>query len=51
VLQEIHHTSCSTPYSTNSPAPLDSGSPGNPTKGTPSPNWFVANFRDADDVK
>jgi hypothetical protein len=35
---EVHHTSCSVPYATDSPAPLDH------PKGDPSPNWFVIDF-------
>ena len=35
---EVIHTSCSTPYATDAPAPLN-----NP-KGDPSPNWFVVDF-------
>ncbi len=35
---EVHHTSCSTPYRTGYPAPLD-----NP-KGQPSVLWFVVDF-------
>ena len=38
--EEVHHTSCSTPYVAGQPAPLD-----NP-KGAPSPNWFVEGFVD-----
>lgn len=36
---EVIHTSCSTPFVSDKPAPLD-----NP-KGVPSPNWFVVDFR------
>lgn len=43
-LQEVHHTSCSTPYVAGAPAPLDGNSPGKPDKGDPSPNWFVESF-------
>ena len=39
-VEEVIHTSCSTPYVVGQPAPLD-----NP-KGDPSPNWFVVNFVD-----
>ncbi len=35
---EVIHTSCSTPFATDAPAPLN-----NP-KGDPSPNWFVIDF-------
>ena len=35
---EEHHTSCSTPYVTNQPAPLDD------PKGDPSSLWFVVGF-------
>ncbi len=49
VLHEAHHTSCSAPYVVGNPAPLDASSPGNPPKGTPSPNWSIVNFKDADD--
>ncbi|MEQ1850426.1 MAG: SdrD B-like domain-containing protein [Chthoniobacteraceae bacterium] len=35
---EVHHTSCSTPYRTGLPAPLDS------PKGQPSTLWFVVDF-------
>ena len=35
---EVIHTSCSVPYASDAPAPLD-----NP-KGDPSPNWFVIDF-------
>ena len=35
---EVIHTSCSVPYASDAPAPLD-----NPT-GDPSPNWFVIDF-------
>ena len=35
---EVIHTSCSTPFVADAPAPLD-----NPT-GDPSPNWFVVDF-------
>ncbi|MEE2674093.1 MAG: hypothetical protein VX466_09870 [Myxococcota bacterium] len=35
---EVIHTSCSTPFATDAPAPLN-----NP-KGAPSPNWFVIDF-------
>lgn len=41
-VEEVLHTSCSTPYLAGQPAPLD-----NP-KGDPSPNWFVENFVDKD---
>jgi hypothetical protein len=41
-VEEVIHTSCSTPYVAGQPAPLD-----NP-KGDPSPNWFVENFLDKD---
>ncbi|MBI1927242.1 carboxypeptidase regulatory-like domain-containing protein [Candidatus Poribacteria bacterium] len=44
VVQEVIHTSCSTPYIAGKPAPLDGNSPGNPIKGTPSPNWFVESY-------
>ena len=37
-VEEEHHTSCSTPYVINMPAPLDD------PKGDPSPNWFVLSF-------
>jgi hypothetical protein len=37
-VSEVIHTSCSTPFRTGYPAPLD-----NP-KGAPSPNWFVEDF-------
>jgi hypothetical protein len=37
VLEKIH-TSCSVPFATNQPAPLN-----NP-KGAPSPNWYVVDF-------
>lgn len=50
VLHEAHHTSCSAPYVVGNPAPLDSNSPGNPSKGSPSPNWLIVDFRDADDL-
>jgi hypothetical protein len=38
-VEEVIHTSCSTPFVAGAPAPLD-----NP-KGAPSPNWFVESFR------
>ena len=38
-VEEVIHTSCSTPFIAGRPAPLD-----NP-KGDPSPNWFVESFR------
>jgi hypothetical protein len=38
-VEEVIHTSCSTPFVAGAPAPLD-----NP-KGDPSPNWFVESFR------
>ncbi len=37
-VEEIIHTSCSTPFETDQPAPL------NDPKGAPSPNWFVIDF-------
>jgi len=37
-VEEVIHTSCSTPFAVGEPAPLD-----NP-KGDPSPNWFVEDF-------
>jgi hypothetical protein len=37
-IEEVLHTSCSTPFVVMKPAPLD-----NP-KGDPSPNWFVWDF-------
>ncbi len=37
-VEEVIHTSCSTPFRTSAPAPLD-----NP-KGDPSPHWFVIAF-------
>ena len=37
-VEEEHHTSCSTPYVSGLPAPL------NDPKGDPSPNWFVVDF-------
>ncbi|MCX7789713.1 MAG: hypothetical protein N2378_03660, partial [Chloroflexaceae bacterium] len=48
---QIIHTSCSTPYVAGQPAPLDDKSPAvpgnpNPSKGDPSPTWFVENFFD-----
>ena len=39
-VDEVIHTSCSTPYVAGRPAPLDS------PKGAPSPNWFVVSFVD-----
>ncbi|MGD9317967.1 MAG: hypothetical protein PVG56_14105, partial [Anaerolineae bacterium] len=41
-VEEVLHTSCSTPYVAGQPAPLDD------PKGDPSPNWFVENFVDKD---
>ena len=51
-MQEIIHTSCSAIYSAGQPAPLDSNTPNPPnsSKGDPSPNWSVVNFRQKDDV-
>jgi len=37
-VEEKLHTSCSTPFVSDAPAPLDK------PKGDPSPNWFVVNF-------
>ncbi len=37
-VEEVLHTSCSTPFEAEKPAPLDK------PKGDPSPNWFVVNF-------
>ena len=37
-VEEVIHTSCSTPFVAGAPAPLD-----NP-KGDESPNWFVVDF-------
>ena len=47
---EIIHTSCSAIYAADQPAPLDGGTPNPPdsSKGDPSPNWEVVNFRDKD---
>ena len=39
-VEEVIHTSCSTPYVVGLPAPLDR------PKGDPSPNWSVVNFVD-----
>ncbi len=39
VKEEIH-TSCSTPFVSGAPAPLNK-----PIKGDPSPNWFVVDFQ------
>jgi hypothetical protein len=49
---EIIHTSCSAIYFAGQPAPLDSNTPApaNSSKGDPSPNWTVVNFRQKDDV-
>jgi hypothetical protein len=41
--EETIHTSCSTPFRTGEPAPLDD------PKGEPSSLWFVVNFRQVDD--
>jgi len=38
-VEEVLHTSCSTPLVSDAPAPLD-----NP-KGDPSPNWWVVDFQ------
>jgi hypothetical protein len=38
-VKEVIHTSCSAPFVSGQPAPLD-----NP-KGDPSPNWFVVDFQ------
>lgn len=40
-VKEVIHTSCSTPFVSGEPAPLD----GRDIKGDPSPNWFVVDFR------
>ena len=37
-VEENIHTSCSTPFASDEPAPL------NDPKGDPSPNWFVVDF-------
>ena len=37
-VEEVIHTSCSTPFVAGAPAPLDD------PKGDPSPNWFVEAF-------
>jgi hypothetical protein len=37
-VEEVIHTSCSTPFVAGAPAPLDD------PKGDPSPNWFVESF-------
>jgi len=39
-VEEKIHTSCSTPFVSGQPAPLD----GRGIKGDPSPNWFVVDF-------
>jgi hypothetical protein len=39
-VKEVIHTSCSTPFVSGEPAPLD----GKDIKGDPSPNWRVVNF-------
>ena len=47
-VDEVIHTSCSTPYVAGLPAPLDGSTP-NPADsdtGDPSPNWFVVSFVD-----
>ena len=51
-VEEIIHTSCSAVYYAGQPAPLDSKTPNpaNSSKGDPSPNWSVVNFRQKDDV-
>jgi len=41
-VDELHHTSCSVPYSSQRPAPLDD------PKGDPSTLWFVERFVDKD---
>ena len=52
LLDEVIHTSCSAIYAAGQPAPLDGNTPNPPNsgKGDPSPNWFVVNFRDKEDV-
>jgi len=42
-VEEKIHTSCSTPFLSDAPAPLDK-----PVKGDPSPNWFVLEFEQKD---
>ena len=51
-VEEIIHTSCSAVYRAGHPAPLDANTPNpsNSSKGDPSPNWFVVNFRQDDEV-
>jgi len=51
-VEEIIHTSCSAIYRANHPAPLDGNTPNPPnsSKGDPSPNWFVVNFKQKDGV-
>lgn len=39
-VDEVIHTSCSTPFVKGAPAPLDD------PKGDPSPTWFVVDFTD-----
>ncbi len=50
--EEIIHTSCSAIYVAGQPAPLDGNTPNPPnsSKGDPSLNWSVVNFRQKDDV-
>ena len=40
-VKEVIHTSCSAPFVSGQPAPLD----GKDIKGNPSPNWFVVDFQ------
>jgi len=51
-VEEIIHTSCSAIYQAGQPAPLDANTPNPPnsTKGDPSPNWFVVNFKQNDGI-
>lgn len=51
-VEEIVHTSCSAVYVAGQPAPLDGNTPNpaNSEKGDPSPNWFVVDFRQKDDL-
>ena len=44
ILEEIIHTSCSTPFVAEKQAPLDGNSPLATKKGDPSPTWFVVSF-------